>query len=86
MGSVFLYYSHAQEAVSLLFLGKVRQATSVLNPEWLLFLPSHYGFATFDAYMSAVENNKLYKEEQKNYLKKNYQATGFRILKGKKVK
>ncbi len=83
---VFLYYSHAQEAVSLLFLGKIEQATSVLNPEWLLFLPSHYGFATFDAYMSAVENNKLYKDEQKNYLKKNYQAAAFRILKGKKVK
>lgn len=83
---VFFYYSHVQEAVSLLFLGKVQQATSVLNPEWLLFLPSHYGFATFDAYMNTVENNKLYEEDQKNYLKNNYQATGFRIIKSQKVK
>lgn len=81
----FFYFSHAQEAVSLLFLGKVHQATSVLNAEWLLFLPSHYGFAAFDAYMSAIENNKLYKEVQMKYLKKNYQATGFRLLKGQKV-
>ena len=51
-----------------------------------IFIPSHYGFATFDAYMNTVENNKLYEEEQKNYLKKNYQATGFRIIKGQKVK
>ena len=83
---VFFYFSHALEAVSLLFLGKVQQATSIINPEWLIFLPSHYGFATFDSYMNTVENNKLYEEEQKNYLKKNYQAAGFRILKGQKVK
>jgi hypothetical protein len=83
---VFFYFSHTQEAVSLLFLGEVQQATSVLNPEWLLFLPSHYGFASFDAYMSAVELNKLYKDEQKNYLIKNYQPTNFQIQKGQKVK
>lgn len=83
---VFFYFSHVQEAVSLLFLGKTHQATSVLNQEWLLFLPSHYGFATYDAYISAVENNKLYKEEQSKYLKRNFQATDFKILKGNKVK
>ena len=51
-----------------------------------IFIPSHYGFATFDTYMNTVENNKFYEEEQKNYLKNNYQATGFRIIKGQKVK
>jgi hypothetical protein len=83
---VFFINSNALEGVSLLFLGEVQKATSVLKPEWLLFLPSHYGFAAFDAYMSAVENNKLYKEELKNHLKNAYQATGFKIHKGKKVK
>ena len=80
----FYYFSHAQEAVSLLFLGKIQQATTVLNPEWLLFLPSHYGFATFDSYMNAVENNKLYEGEQRSRLKKNYQAKRFKQLKGRK--
>jgi len=83
---VFFYFSHALEAVSLLFLGKIQEATSVLNPEWLLFLPSIYGFAAFDSYMNTVENNKLYEKEQRNHLKENYQATGFQILKGQKVK
>jgi TM2 domain-containing membrane protein YozV len=71
---VFLYFSHAQEAVSLLFLGKVEQATSVLNPEWLLFLPSHYGFATFDAYISAVIrlSNELILKKQKRILRGKY--------------
>jgi hypothetical protein len=83
---VFFYQSHALEAVSLLFLGKIKEASTILNPEWLLFLPSHYGFATFDAYMNSIENNKLFEKEQRKYLIEHYQSTGFRILKGQKVK
>lgn len=83
---VFFYYSHVQQAVSLLFLGKVQEATSVLKPEWLLFIPSHYGFALYDAYINTVENNKLFENELSNHLRETYQATGFKILKGQKVK
>jgi TM2 domain-containing membrane protein YozV len=83
---VFFYYSHALEAVSLLFLGKVKEATSVLNPEWLLFIPSHYGFALYDSYVNTVENNKLFEKDLRCYLLENYQSTGFKILKGQKVK
>jgi hypothetical protein len=83
---VFFYYSHVLESVSLLFLGEVQKATSVLKPKWLLMLPSLYGFAAFDAYMNTVENNKLYEKEQRKYLQENYQAADFQILKGRKVK
>lgn len=83
---VFFYHSHTLEAVSLLFLGEVQKATSVLKPEWLLMLPSLYGFAVFDSYTNTVENNKLYEKEQRKYLKENYQSADFQILKGKKVK
>ena len=83
---VFFYYSHVLEAVSLLFLGEVQKATSVLKPKWILMLPSLYGFAAFDAYMNTVENNKLYEKEQRKYLQENYQAADFQILKGRKVK
>jgi TM2 domain-containing membrane protein YozV len=83
---VFFYYSHVQEAGSLLILGKVKEATSVLNPEWLLFLPSHYGFSLYDSYMNTVENNKLFEKELRGHLKENYQSPGFKILKGQKVK
>lgn len=82
---VFFYYSHLLEGVSLLFLGKIQQATAVLDAEWLLFFPSIYGFAAYDAYVNTVENNKLFEFEQRNYLKKNYQRPSFTILKGKKV-
>lgn len=83
---VFYYFSHAQEALVLLFLGKIEEATSVLKPEWLLFLPSHYGFATYDSYINTVENNKLFEKDLRNHLTKNYQSKSFKILKGQKVK
>lgn len=71
---VFYYCSHVQEAIVLLFLGKVKEATSVLKPEWLLFIPSHYGFAVYDSYIHTVENNNLFDKELRNHLKKNYQS------------
>ncbi|MGM0845721.1 MAG: hypothetical protein ACQEUT_12145 [Bacillota bacterium] len=83
---VFSYYSHALEAISLLFLGEVQKATLVLDAEWLLFFPSLYGFSVYDSYINTVENNKLYEKEQRKYLKENYQAVTFKILKEQKVK
>lgn len=83
---IFSYYSHGLEAISLLFIGKIQEATAVLDPEWLLFFPSVYGFSIFDSYMNTVENNKLYEKEQRDYFKKHYQSRSFQILKGQKVK
>lgn len=82
---VFFYFSHALEAVSLLFLGEIKQATSILQPEWLLFFPSLYGFAVYDSYINTVENNKLFDKEQRGFLKGNYQDPNFQIVKGHKV-
>ncbi|WP_117169924.1 hypothetical protein [Paraliobacillus sediminis] len=80
---IFTYYSHALEAISLLFLGEIEGSTAVLKPEWLLFLPSAYGFSVFDSYINTVENNKLFDKEQRNFLSERYQSTTFHILKGK---
>ncbi|WP_404349429.1 hypothetical protein LG311_02835 [Sutcliffiella horikoshii] len=82
---VFFYFSHGLEAVSLLFLGETEKATSVIDPEWLLFFPSLYGFAIFDSYINTVENNKLYDKEQRGFFKKKYQSPSFRVIKGQKV-
>ena len=82
---VFFYYSHGLEAISLLFLGEIEKATSVIDPEWLLFFPSLYGFAIFDSYINTVENNKLYDKEQRGFFMKKYQSSSFRVIKGQKV-
>ncbi|MCA1030711.1 hypothetical protein LCL95_06585 [Bacillus timonensis] len=83
---LFSYLSHGLEAISLLFLGEIQEATSVLNEEWLLFFPSIFGFAVFDSYMNTVENNKLCEREQRKYLKENYQSPTFNLLNEHKVK
>lgn len=84
--AVFLYYSQLLEAIHFLLLGDVQQSTSVLSAKWLLFLPSLYGFAIFDAYVNTVENDKLFEREQRIFLKETYQHTDFQLLKGQKVK
>ncbi len=81
----FLYLSHILEAVTLLFLGDLSQSTAVLRAEFLLMLPSIYGFSIYDAYVNTVENNKLFEKEQRKFLKDNYQNSNFKILKGEKV-
>lgn len=71
------YYSNLLEAIHFTSVGAFRQAASVADPEWLLFLPSIYGLAVFDAYVGAVEYNKLFETEQARFLKDNYQSSEF---------
>lgn len=82
---IFFYLSHFLEGLLFLILGDIGQATSVLRGEYLLMLPSIYGFAVYDAYVNTVENNKLFEKEQRRYLQDNYQHPEFKLLKGKKV-
>lgn len=82
---IFYYFSNVQTAVVLLFLGKLKEATAAIKPEWLLFLPSHYGFALYDSYVNTVENNRLFEKELRSYLQENYQSSNFQILKGQKI-
>ncbi|CAM3403963.1 hypothetical protein [Marinicrinis lubricantis] len=83
---IFLYFSKTLIAVQLLFLGEVQQSTAILDPQWLLYMPSMWGFAVYDSYMNTVENNKLFDAEQKNFLIKKFQNPNFRINKGNVVR
>lgn len=75
----FVYFSNVLTAIHFLFLGDIRQATQVMEPQWLLFIPSHIGFAVYDSYVNTVENNKLFESEQRKYLQDNYQQYRVRI-------
>jgi hypothetical protein len=44
------------------------EATSLVEPRWLLFMPSLYGFAIYDSYSNAAEYNKLFDLEQSRYI------------------
>ncbi|HOV78657.1 MAG TPA: hypothetical protein PK728_01000 [Bacillota bacterium] len=70
-------HSHLLEAVHHTFTGNFSAAAAVADPEWLLFMPSIYGFSVYCAYVYAVEFNKVFDREQARFLKENYQEPGF---------
>lgn len=76
---VITYLSRLLEGVQLTFLGQFHQAAAVIQPEWMMFLPSIYLFAVHEAYFLTVEYNKAYKTEQARFLQKNYQTGQLRI-------
>ena len=71
------YNSHLIQSIYFSFVFDFAQAKTIVNPEWLLFLPSIFGFAIYDAYVNAVEYNKLFDIEQSRFLKDNYQSADF---------
>ncbi|MEQ8200206.1 MAG: hypothetical protein ABRQ24_02165 [Syntrophomonadaceae bacterium] len=73
-----VYYSHLLEAIQYTSSGAFGAATLVLDPQWLLFIPSLYGFAIYDSYVNTVEYNKLFAQEQARFLRDNYQRPRFR--------
>lgn len=83
--AVFMYYSHFLEALIYLLNGNLAKSNSVLNAQWLLYLPSFYFFTIYDSYTSAVENNKLFEDEQRKFLKEHYQRFMMNIKKISKV-
>lgn len=82
---VFLYFSNLLVGVHYLYFGDIPNATAVLDPQWLLFMPSMWGFAAYDSYVNTVENNKLFGAEQKSYLIKKFQNPNFKVMRGKVV-
>lgn len=76
---VIIYYSKLLPAIHYSLLGEFQQATSILDIQWTLNIPSVYGFAIYDAYVNTVENNKLYDWEQSKFLKRQYQYEKFNM-------
>lgn len=70
---VIAYHSRLAPAIHYTFVGAFDRATAVLDPQWLLFLPSLYCFAIYDSYVNCVEYNKLFEVEQSRFLRDNYQ-------------
>jgi hypothetical protein len=73
------YFSNLLPAIHFLMVGEIEASTNLLNPQWLLYLPSLYGFMMYDSYLHTFEYNKLYKLQQKKQLEKAYQSPSFPI-------
>jgi hypothetical protein len=79
-----VFLSKALPAIHYTFLGQFDAARAVVNPQWLLNIPSVYLFAMYDAHVSTVESNKLFDWEQSKFLKSNYQDHAFPMPFGEK--
>ena len=71
------YQSHIAEAIFYSLTGNTVFAAQTTDPQWLLFMPSIFGFAAYNSYVSTVEYNKLFTSEQNKYLADNYQDSSF---------
>nr|AIA12230.1 Unknown Function [uncultured bacterium] len=76
---VTCYYSHFPLAVHMTMIGDFTGARAVLDPEWLLFMPSLYGFAVYESYASSIHFNHLYRMNQAEFLRQQYQHRDFRM-------
>lgn len=76
---VIMYFSHIPQAINFTCIGDFTQAKKVLDMQWTLYIPSIYAFIYYDAYISAVELNKLFDKEQSKYLRQNYQNPDFEM-------
>jgi len=83
---VVVYFSRALPAIHFTLQGQFDMARNVVNPQWLLNLPSVYFFAMYDAYVNTVESNKLFEWEQSKFLKRAYQDHSFPMPVGKEGK
>ncbi len=73
------YYSFLLPSTQFTAMGDFEQAKLILDPEWIMFLPSIYGFAAYDAYVNTVEYNRLFEKEQTAFLKGKYQSPDFEM-------
>lgn len=70
--------SHALQAVHFTFIGDFQQAKAVVDWQLFLNIPSFYCFAAWDAYVDAVEINKLFEIEQAQYFRSKFQNQAFK--------
>lgn len=74
---VVIISSNVLPAIHHTLQGSFEQAKQVVNPQWLLNIPSLYFYGIYDAYVNVVESNKLFEWEQGKFLRRQYQASSF---------
>ncbi len=74
-----VYFSRVLPAIHQTALGMFEKAKTIVDPQWLLNIPSLYFFGIYDAYTNAVESNNLYQWEQAKFLRRQYQNAAFPI-------
>ncbi|MBJ6361364.1 hypothetical protein ACFOQM_08700 [Paenibacillus sp. GCM10012307] len=77
---IYCRLSHILTSCYALFEQGVVQSTQLLSAQWLLFMPSVLWGAVYHSYLNALENNSLFKYEQKQFLAERYTGSSVFIL------
>lgn len=72
-----VHLSHLLPAIHHTLLGDYHNAIRTIDPQWILHLPSLYGFMMYDVYVNSLANNQINKMQQKHTLKSVYQNRDF---------
>lgn len=72
------YFSHTLPAIHYTFTGDFQLALDVVDPQWMIFLPSMYCFAPYDAYIQCDAYNKVMAKQQSYFLMTQYQNDSFK--------
>lgn len=78
-GGIIIYMSHLLPAIGYTAVGQLAKAKALLDWQWLLNVPSFYCFSIYDSYVKTVELNKIFEQEQTQFLKNNYQSSCFEM-------
>ncbi len=57
--------SHGFESFFLLLTGHLQKSIAILQPHWLLFMPSVIGGSIYHAFVTAIQHNRLFRLEQR---------------------
>ncbi|MCS0673349.1 hypothetical protein [Cytobacillus firmus] len=75
--SVLSYKSKLFEGIYYSFIMDFPMAKAVLDPQWLLFLPSVYVFILYHTYFTNIYSNKFFDLTLSRFLKKEFQKSDF---------
>ncbi|MGC5325793.1 hypothetical protein [Brevibacillus sp. SYSU BS000544] len=77
---IYLSLSHFHDALLTLALGNIQTSSALIHPHWFLFMPSVMGGSMYQAYITAIEHNRLYRAEQRQHLTNRYRHTKLTIF------
>lgn len=73
------YHSFLFPGIQYAALGLFAHSKAAVDPQWLMYLPSIYGFAAYDAYVNTVAFNCIFEKEQAHFFKRRYQNPEFKM-------
>ena len=77
---IYITLSGAHESLLNLMLGNIQESIFLLDPQFLLFMPSVLGGSIYYAFITAIDQNRIYRLEQRQHFEKRYRYSKVRIF------